>query len=122
MKRFFFAGCILMFSLSAHAQEDARAVSDFIGPSVQLFDQKLKPLRKVTPGELSGVTSATKNGSTPFYRIEHGGESVLVLGSKIVFDDRPRTDMIPCNTRSGDFEVATFNSTMGSGEKKACTP
>lgn len=121
MHKLLLVSCLLVFSLGAQAQEDARTVKDFIGSSVQLFDEQLKPLRKVSSGELSGVTSATKNGATPFYRIERDGEVFFVLGSKIVFDDRPRTDMIPCNTRSGDFEVATFNSTMGSGEKKACS-
>ena len=67
------------------------------------------------------LTKAVRKGSTPFYNIEFGEKTYLVLGSKITFEDRPRTDMVPCNNRQGDFEAATFNSTMGSGEQKSCS-
>lgn len=123
MKAFFALASFMLLLLctqNASAQEE-RAVAGFVGNSVKVFDESMKPSGQFTPSELAVVKTAVRKGSTPFYNIEFGEKTYLVLGSKITFEDRPRTDMVPCNNRQGDFEAATFNSTMGSGEQKSCS-
>lgn len=121
MKKLLAVACFSLLASGVSAQEETRQVIGFVGKSVQVFDENLKPVGQLSPAELTGVTSATKNGSTPFYRVEQDGKILMILGNKITFADRPKTDMIPCNTRESDFQGASFNSTMGSGEKKACS-
>lgn len=124
MKTLFVSAAFIIlgaFGQQALAQVEERGVEGFVGNSVRVFDESMKPSGQFKAADLSSVRSATRNGSTPFYRIQVANKTYLVLGSKIKFRDKPRTDMIPCNTRQGDFEAATHNSTMGSGEQKSCS-
>ena len=105
---------------TANAGEEPRTVTGFVGNKVQTFDTNFKPAGSLDTSKLSGVTSAVKHDSRPFYKIEVDGTEYYVLASKINFADRPRTDMVACNTRKADFQASTFNSTMGSAEKKDC--
>ncbi len=108
--------------LGALASAETREVTGFVGSKIQVFDENFKPAGSVEVSSLSGVSSATKHESRPFYQIAAGGQTYWVLGSKINFKDMQRTDQIVCNTRKAEFEPSTFNSTMGSGEKKDCVP